>query len=310
MKKLIPILLVLTLLFSGCAQSMPGGISNIPTDNHPAGIATDVNQNMPGQDETSDIPGFSGDPYCVLNNNVPDFNTPTSAEPFENYSDLDDLGRCGVAYACLGLETMPAAGEERDSISSVKPSGWKNNDYGDLVDGGYLYNRCHLIGWQLSAENANFKNLITGTRYLNIEGMLPFENMVADYIKETENHVLYRVTPIYNGDDLVAQGVEMEAMSVEDNGASILFDVFCYNVQPGVDIDYATGDNWLTGDKAPSSNSKEEGHSYILNIASKKFHEPNCSGASKIGAENRQEYTGSREDLLSQGYEACGICKP
>lgn len=310
MKKLIPILLVLTLLFSGCAQTMPGGISSIPTDSHPTGVITNINQNMPDQDETSDIPEFFGDPYCVLNNNVPDFNTPASAEPFENYSDLDDLGRCGVAYACLGLETMPAAGEKRDSISSVKPSGWKNNDYGDLVDGGYLYNRCHLIGWQLSAENANFKNLITGTRYLNIEGMLPFENMVADYIKETENHVLYRVTPIYNGDDLVAQGVEMEAMSVEDNGASILFDVFCYNVQPGVDIDYATGDNWLTGDKAPSSNSKEEGHSYILNIASKKFHEPNCSGASKIGADNRREYTGSREDLLSQGYEACGICKP
>ena len=205
---------------------------------------------------------------------------------------------------------MPAAGEERDSISSVKPSGWKNNDYGDLVDGGYLYNRCHLIGWQLSAENANFKNLITGTRYLNIEGMLPFENMVADYIKETENHVLYRVTPIYDGDDLVAQGVEMEAMSVEDNGGSILFDVFCYNVQPGVDIDYATGDNWLAGDKDTSSNPKEEGHSYVLNTASKKFHEPNCSGASKIGADNRREYTGSREDLLSQGYEACGICKP
>lgn len=310
MKKLIPILLVLTLLFPGCAQSMPGGISSIPTDSHPAGVTTDINQNMHGQDETSDIPEFSGDPYCVLNNNVPDFNTPASAEPFENYSDLDDLGRCGVAYACLGLETMPAAGEKRGSISGVKPSGWKNNDYGDLVDGGYLYNRCHLIGWQLSAENANFKNLITGTRYLNIEGMLPFENMVADYIKETENHVLYRVTPIYNGDNLVAQGVEMEAMSVEDNGGSILFDVFCYNVQPGVDIDYATGDNWLAGDKDPSSNPKEESHSYVLNTASKKFHEPNCSGASKIGADNRREYTGSREDLLSQGYEACGICKP
>ena len=308
--KLIPTMLVLVLLFSGCVQPEPGGFSSVPVDSHPAGAANDVEQNEPGQAETFDIPKFSSEPYCVLNNNVPDFEVPVSAEPFEDYSELDNLGRCGVAYACLGLETMPAAGEKRDSISSVKPSGWKNNDYGDLVDGGYLYNRCHLIGWQLSAENANFKNLITGTRYLNIEGMLPFENMVADYIKETENHVLYRVTPIYNGDDLVAQGVEMEAMSVEDNGASILFDVFCHNVQPGVDIDYSTGDNWLAGDKAPGSNPKEEGHSYILNTASKKFHEPNCSGASNISADNRQEYTGSREDLLSQGYEACGICKP
>ena len=308
MKKLIPILLVLTLLFSGCAQSMPGGISNIPTDNHPAGIATDVNQNMPGQGETSDIPEFSGDPYCVLNNNVPDFNTPTSAEPFENYSDLDDLGRCGVAYACLGLETMPAAGEERDSISSVKPSGWKNNDYGDLVDGGYLYNRCHLIGWQLSAENANFKNLITGTRYLNIEGMLPFENMVADYVKETENHVLYRVSPVYDGDDLVARGVQMEALSVEDEGEGISFNVYVYNSQPGVEIDYATGVSWLEGETRPEEDAPEI--SYILNTSSRKFHLPTCSGASSMKKENREEYSGSREDLIAQGYEPCGTCKP
>ena len=309
MKKLIPILLVLTLLFSGCAQTMPGGISSIPTDSHPTGVITNINQNMPGQDETSDIPEFFGDPYCVLNNNVPDFNTPASAEPFENYSDLDDLGRCGVAYACLGLETMPAAGEKRDSISSVKPSGWKNNDYGDLVDGGYLYNRCHLIGWQLSAENANFKNLITGTRYLNVEGMLPFENMVADYVQETENHVLYRVTPLYEEEELVARAVLMEAKSVEDGGEGVCFSVYVYNVQPGVEIDYATGESWLEGSLCPEGPEEPE-ITYVLNVSSKKFHLPTCSGASSMKAENRQETAESRAELVAQGYVPCGTCKP
>ena len=193
--------------------------------------------------------------------------------------------------------------EERGSIGSVKPSGWQSVKY-DCVDGRYLYNRCHLIGYQLSGENANRENLITGTRYLNIEGMLPFENMVADYVKETENHVLYRVTPHFAEDELVARGVEIEALSVEDGGEGIRFHVYAYNVQPGVVIDYATGDSWLEGETAPAETV------YVLNTNSKKFHLPDCSGARSIGEANRQEYAGSRQDLLERGYTPCGTCKP
>ena len=187
------------------------------------------------------IPEYSGAPYIVIGDNRPDFSkedmTTTS---FEQYSELDSLGRCGVTYACLGQDLMPT--EDRENISHVKPSGWMQEQY-DFVEGKSLYNRCHLIGFQLAGENANEKNLITGTRYMNTIGMLPFENMVADYIKETDNHVLYRVTPIYEGDNLVASGVQMEACSVEDEGGGICFNVFAYNVQPGVEIDYATGGN-------------------------------------------------------------------
>lgn len=189
----------------------------------------------------STIPAYSGKAYVAVNNNVPSF---TSAElittGYEKYSDLDSLSRCGVAFAICGTEIMPGEGEERGSISSIKPTGWVQAQY-DCVSGKYLYNRCHLIGWQLSAENANKKNLITGTKYLNVEGMLPFENMVADYIHETGNHVAYRITPIFEGNNLLASGVQMEAYSVEDKGAGICFNIYCYNVQPGVKINYTTG---------------------------------------------------------------------
>ena len=189
--------------------------------------------------ELSTIPEYSSSPYVEINNNVPYFTEEDyTNEPFEKYSDLDENGRCGVAYANICKETMPPDGDERGSISSVKPTGWVQNEY----DGEYLYNRCHLIGYQLSDEDANKENLITGTRYLNVEGMLPFENKVADYIKEnSNNHVLYRVTPVFDGDNLLATGVEMEAYSVEDQGQGVCFNVFVYNVQPGVMIDYATG---------------------------------------------------------------------
>lgn len=188
---------------------------------------------------------YDGSPYITINNNVPEFSDDLkTTESFEYYSDLDELGRCQYALANIGKDLMPT--DDRESISSVKPSGWNNKRYSsDLVDGGWLYNRCHLIGYQLTAENANEKNLITGTRYLNIEGMLPFENMVADYIKETGNHVLYRVTPMYNGNDLVPKGVQMEGYSVEDEGEGIQFNVYCYNVQPGIKIDYSNGDSEL-----------------------------------------------------------------
>lgn len=193
--------------------------------------------------DLASIPEYSLSPYVILNNNNPEFTEEKlNTRDFEEYSELDSLGRCGTAFANLSIETMPTANEERQSISSITPSGWVNKKY-EIVDGGYLYNRCHLIGYQLSAENANEKNLITGTRYMNTEGMLPFENKVAEYIKETRNHVLYRVTPIYIGNNLVASGVQMEAKSVEDDGKGICFNVYCYNVQPGIEINYKTGDS-------------------------------------------------------------------
>ena len=192
------------------------------------------------------IPKFKNSPYVEVNGNVPQFSASEKKHrtAYESYSPLDSLGRCGTAFACLCRETMPA--EERGAIGSVRPSGWHTVRY-DCVDGKYLYNRCHLIGYQLSAENANERNLITGTRYLNVEGMLPFENMVADYIRETSNHVLYKVTPVYSGKNLVASGVQMQAWSVEDKGSGISFNVYCYNSQPGVKINYSNGESALIG---------------------------------------------------------------
>lgn len=190
-----------------------------------------------------DVPEYSGQPYVIINDNEPYFDKDDlTTQTFEKYSSLDSLGRCGVAYANIGEETMPT--EKRGNIGMIKPSGWQIKKY-DFIDGKYLYNRCHLIGYQLSGENANEKNLITGTRYMNTEGMLPFENEVADYVKDTGNHVLYRVTPVFEEDNLVADGVLMEAMSVEDRGLDIEFNVFVYNVQPHVKIDYQTGKSSL-----------------------------------------------------------------
>lgn len=201
----------------------------------------------------SDIPEYSGEDYIILNNNVPNFSeSDLTTTSFEEYSPLDSLGRCGVAYSNIGTDIMPT--EKRESISSVKPSGWQSVKY-DIVEGKYLYNRSHLIGYQLTAENANDRNLITGTRYFNATLMLPYENMVADYIKETNNHVLYRVTPVFEGNNLVATGVQMEAKSVEDNGEGIEFNVFVYNVQPGITIDYATGNSALSGEEIVKTES-------------------------------------------------------
>lgn len=276
----------------------------------------------------SDLPAYSGDAYTVINGNVPDFkDADMSTDSFELYSELDELGRCGTAYANVGTDIMPA--EERGSIGKIKPTGWHTVKY-DNIDGNYLYNRCHLIGYQLTAENANEKNLITGTRYLNVEGMLPFENMVTDYVKETDNHVLYRVSPIFEGDNLVASGVQMEAKSVEDDGEGILFNVFCYNVQPGIDISYATGDSSqavLEAESEPPVVQTQENaaeppapepeqvpvvkeSTYILNTNTKKFHAPTCRDIGKMKDTNKQEYTGNRDDILNQGYEPCKHCNP
>lgn len=206
--------------------------------------------------DSSAIEAYTGTAYVVINDNIPSFRAEElTTKGYEKYSDLDNLGRCGVALASCGKEIMPKEGEKRGSISSVTPSGWVQAKY-QGVSGGYLYNRCHLIGWQLSAENANKKNLLTGTRYMNTEGMLVFENMVADYIKETGNHVAYRITPIYEGDNLVASGVQMEAYSIEDDGEGICFNVYCYNVQPGITIDYATGKSSQTSERSSQNGAK------------------------------------------------------
>ncbi len=252
----------------------------------------------------ADIPDYSGEPSTIVNGNVPYFTEDDiTTEVFENYSDLDSLGRCGVAYANVCRELMPT--EKRGDISEVHPTGWQSSRY-DFVDGESLYNRCHLIAHELAGEDANEKNLITGTRYFNVDGMQPYENMVADYVYETDNHVLYRVTPIFDGDNLVADGVLMEAYSVEDNGEGIDYCVFCYNVQPGVEIDYATGDNWLASDDG----TPDDERTYILNTNSMKFHLPDCDGVADISEYNKQEYTGSRDDLIGQGYTPCGSCHP
>ena len=253
------------------------------------------------------VPAFSGEPYVVLYGGKPLFTESfLTTRSYEKYSPLDFLGRAGKAVACIGKDIMPT--EERGSIGQVKPTGWHTVKY-DCVDGKYLYNRCHLIGYQLTGENANEQNLITGTRYMNVEGMLPFENMVADYVKETDNHVMYRVTPIYDGDNLLARGVQLEAKSVEDGGEGICFNVYVYNSQPKVDIDYKTGESALETENAPSTDSKNESQ-YILNTNSKKFHLPDCGGVKSISDKNKQEYFGNRDGLINDGYVPCKSCNP
>ena len=254
------------------------------------------------------IPEYDGNTFAVVDDNQPDFTEDEITDvAYDEYSELDELGRCGAAEASVGKEIMPT--EERGAIGQVKPSGWHTVKY-DFVDGKYLYNRCHLLGYQLTGENANERNLITGTRYLNVEEMLPFENLVADYVKETDNHVMYRVTPIFGGDNLVATGVEMEAYSVEDNGEGVCFHVFCYNVQPDVKIDYATGDSKLD-ETFPQTVSNAEGTQiYILNTRTHKYHLPICGSVEDIAKNNKETYKGKKEELERVGYTACKRCNP
>ena len=278
----------------------------------------------------SSIVEYTDKPYVAVNGNVPYFTeSELTDQSYEYYSDLDALGRCGTACASIGQDLMPT--ESRGSIGMVKPTGWHTVRYDDLVDGKYLYNRCHLIGYQLTGENANTKNLITGTRYLNIEGMLPFENMVADYIQETNNHVLYRVTPIFEGNNLLANGVLMEGYSVEDKGAGVSYCVFAYNVQPGIEIDYATGESKLADGaqqeeqktatvtptpspepekQEPVTGSEASQTDYILNTNTKKFHYPTCSSVNDMKEKNKQEFFGTRDETIALGYSPCGRCKP
>ena len=283
-----------------------------------------------------EIPAYSGTPYTEVNGNQPYFTEEElTTQSFETYSELDSLGRCGMAYANVGQDLMPT--EPRGEIGAVKPSGWHLVKY-DNVDGKYLYNRCHLIAYMLAAENANPQNLITGTRYLNVQGMLPFETKVCDYVKNTGNHVLYRVTPIFDGDNLLADGVLMEAYSVEDAGEGICFCVFAYNVQPGIGIDYATGDNWAessgtyqsteasVAEETPapqpetdtavqitpelSAPQETQQTTYVLNTNTMNFQYPTCSSVDDMKQKNKQIYTGSRDEVINMGYVPCKRCNP
>ena len=295
--RILILLLAGALLCSGCAgtagtqdaelsPSESLSVSGTPAEENPSAL-------------------WDGQPYTAVNGNVPGFSEKDlTTASFESYSELDSLGRCGTAFACLGQDLMPRG--ERGDISGIHPTGWHSVQY-DFIDGKNLYNRCHLIGWQLSGEDANRKNLITGTRYMNVEGMLPFENMVADYIKETGCHVLYRVTPVFQGSNLVADGVLMEAMSVEDQGESISFCVFVPNVQPGVAIDYSDG----SSRPADSQSSPENEEAiYIVNTNTRRFHLPSCSSVREMKESNRENFTGSREELIEEGYIPCGKCRP
>lgn len=295
--RILILLLAGALLCSGCAgtagtqdaELSPSGslsVSGTPAEENPSAV-------------------WNGQPYTAVNGNVPGFSEKDlTAASFESYSELDSLGRCGTAFACLGQDLMPRG--ERGDISGIHPTGWHSVQY-DFIDGKNLYNRCHLIGWQLSGEDANRKNLITGTRYMNVEGMLPFENMVADYIKETGCHVLYRVTPVFQGSNLVADGVLMEAMSVEDQGESISFCVFVPNVQPGVAIDYSDGSSRPADSQSSPENEEAV---YIVNTNTRRFHLPSCSSVREMKESNRENFTGSREELIEEGYIPCGKCRP
>ena len=324
-------LLAIATIFTGCAST---DLSGTEGAGHAAGavVAGEDSSGALGSKDKVDgpqedlvnnnsyvsldaIPAYDGKAYVAVNNNEPFFtDSDMTTTAFENYSDLDSLGRCGVAYANICRDIMPT--EERGKIGMIKPSGWHTVKY-DVIKDRYLYNRCHLIGYQLAGENANPKNLITGTRYLNVEGMLPFENLVADYVNNTGNHVLYRVTPMFSGSNLVANGVLIEAKSVEDNGGGILFNVYCYNVQPGVGINYENGDSWLDGttgsassgsdssaaenSAADSSNSETMVH---ITATGKKYHRAGCRTLKKSDTEV------TLDEAKSMGLSPCGICNP
>jgi len=252
------------------------------------------------QNDDFEIPPYDGRASVPINGNVPVFDeSRKTTESFEEYGEKDKHGRCTVAFANLSTDTQPAADEVRGDISAIHPSGWRS---------GQGWERCHLIGWALSGENDNPRNLVTGTHYMNVDGMLPYENKVNWYISETGNHVLYEVTPIYKGKNPICEGVHMQAESVEDDGRGVSFNVFCFNVSPGHDIDYKTGEITVVDQDVVSRNAFERG--YVLNTNSMKFHYPSCSSVAKIAEHNKQVVTTSREELMKQGYEPCGSCEP
>lgn len=356
---------------TGCSVSISdnatGSGSSISSSDGSAGTYGDLGDARSAQATIADIPAYTGALCIDINHGMPGFTAQDEARgTFIQFSDLDFEGRCGTAFARIGPDTV--SNEKRGGISQVRPSGWVQRKY-SFVDDGMLYNRSHLIAHQLCGENANEKNLITGTRTFNAVGMLYYEELVGDYVRSTGSHVLYRVTPLFAANDLVARGVQMEAKSVEDNGEAIQFNVFVYNVEPGVAIDYVTGESWessetpqvtskggatittaaaaradeaaagsANGSKADGGSSSESGggagsesntsdangagsnnassqgaseqQDYILNVKNKKFHKPDCSAASDISSANKQDFTGTRDQLIARGYSPCGICKP
>ena len=329
---IVSVLLAICLLFSGCgidgsnpqgtgpsqitsSTSSPDSFENNESSNisTPSDTNDNTNQTQSGSKPVSldSIPAYSGKAYVYINNGNPGFSdSDLKTKSYEYYSPRDRLGRCGVVHACIGRDIMPT--EDRGSIGMVKPTGWHTVKY-DCVDGKYLYNRCHLIGFQLTGENANEENLITGTRYTNVTGMLPFENMVSDYVKETGNHVMYRVTPLFKGNNLLAHGVQMEAYSVEDDGDGICFNVFVYNVQPQITIDYATGESSYNGtviEPDDDDDYQTQSASYILNKNTKKIHLPSCYSVDQMKESNKEYYTGDIDDLLGRGYSRCKNCNP
>lgn len=311
------VILSIIFILAGCAASNDAdtpSLSPIPTEISETAESAAVGISL------DTIPKYSGLPYIEINNNQPYF---TEADyttvSFEDYSPLDDLGRCGVAFACIGQDIMPT--KERQEIGQVKPAGWHTVKYDVVGTGsaGYLYNRCHLIAHELAGEDANVQNLITGTRYMNMVGMRGFEDSVADYVRSTGNHVLYRVTPIFQDDNLIADGVLMEAMSMEDT--RICFCVFCYNIQPGIEIDYATGDSRLIEASQERPNIADEpveeqnGETVeeaqcIGNKNTKKFHYPSCSSVSDIKESNKVPLYCTRDEAIAQGYSPCSRCSP
>ncbi len=282
-----------------------------------------------------EVPEYAGEPYTEVEGNRPGFTVKEIKEAGTDlrfFSEMDSLGRCGSAVSVVGRDTMPDG--EREPIGMVRPSGWQLQKYDFIDNGGYLFNRCHLIGWQLTGENEEPRNLITGTRYMNTEGMLPFENRVAEYVRRTGNHVLYRSTPVFRGKELVARGVQLEAYSVEDRGRGVSFNVFCYNVQPGVEIEYLDGTSRALeqskaverqdAGKKESSAAEEtneeqeeyppldvpEGVTYVLNNNTMRFHRTDCRGARSIWEHNRSWFYGTREEAVEAGYVPCGMCEP
>ena len=351
---LIALLLAACLALGGCSANGSGSTTGSDQESGGTGIRTTETAST----ETSatratiaDIPQYSGALCIDINDGQPGFTEDdVNRGAFMQFSDLDFEGRCGEAFARIGTDTVSS--EARGDISRVHPSGWVQHKY-DFVDDGVLYNRCHLIAHQLCGENANEKNLITGTRTFNVVGMLYYEELVGNYVRSTGNHVLYRVTPLFAANDLVARGVQMEAESIEDGGEAIRFNVFVYNVEPGVEIDYVTGESWES-DATPKVTSKGEAtktsakasdaaltstdagtssesairsnsestdadtassassaqQDYVLNVKNKKFHKPSCTAANEIASANKQDFTGTREELIERGYSPCGQCKP
>ena len=318
---LLVLLSVIGIVFAGTGLKDFNPLKNI--SNVTTYAETETRSNI----DIKSIPEYSGTPYVVINGGKPSFSE-KDKERVEEYSELDKYGRCGTAFANVSKELMPT--KPRESIRDVRPSGWHTVKYEKIIEDRYLYNRCHLIAYKLAGENANEKNLITGTRYFNVEGMLPFEDEVAGYVKATGNHVLYRVRPIFKGSDLVARGVQMEAESVEDNGKGVSFNVYCYNVQPGIRINYKDGssrpesrvvvnknklskknktDKPKKSKKAETDNGVKAGIHYIANTNTKKFHISTCRCVKLMKAKNMYR-SDNREELIDSGYIPCKVCRP